>query len=193
MKEKDTTIGQAPIRDARHPGGAQDVGAGPAAHVRHVWGHGAGSHSGAELRPAPEHPDHLVLCRLWHPVFPSVHEAGDSGLPGIILCLSGRVFRHGEFRHRQVRCHGPRREAPVRLRRHCGGGAALCDPGPGGQGGGSPSGDALFAPGGHRPHHHSHRAEPGPLGGFQCLHLLVAGAGLHGDHCGCQHLGPVAW
>ena len=55
---------------------------------------------------------------------------------------------------------------------------------------GSPSGDALFAPGGHRPHHHSHRAEPGPLGGFQCLHLLVAGAGLHGDHCGCQHLGP---
>lgn len=23
--------------------------------------------------------------------------------------------------------------------------------------------------------------------------LLVAGAGLHGDHCGCQHLGPVAW
>ena len=90
-----------------HPGGAQDVGAGPAAHVRHVWGHGAGSHSGAELRPAPEHPDHLVLCRLWHPVFPSVHEAGDSGLPGIILCLSGRVFRHGEFRHRQVRCHGP--------------------------------------------------------------------------------------
>jgi len=39
-----------------------------------------------------------------------------------------------------------------------------------------------LAPGGHRPHHHLHRLEPGPLRGEQRLHLLVAGSGGHGDH-----------
>ena len=52
------------------------------------------------------------------------------------------------------------------------------------QSGGRTPGDAFPAPGGHWPHHHPHRTEPGSLRRVQRVYLLVAGTGVHGHHRG---------
>ena len=119
-----------------HPGGAQDVGAGPAAHVRHVWGprclvpilvqsYGLPLSTQTTLFFAGFGTLFFHLCtKLEIPAFLGSSFAFLGGFSAMANLDTGKYAM------------APRREAPVRLRRHCGGGAALCDPGPGGQGGG---------------------------------------------------------
>ena len=79
-----------PRRAAAGP--AQDAAAGRPAHVRHVRRHHPGPHHRLQrLRSALEHPDHPVFRRGGHPVLPPLLQAEGPCLPGLLLCLPGRL------------------------------------------------------------------------------------------------------
>ncbi len=71
----------------------------------------------------PEHPDHLVLCRLWHPVF-SICARSWRFRPSWDhpFAFLGGFSAMANLDTGKYAAMAPRREAPVRLRRHCGGG-----------------------------------------------------------------------
>ena len=126
-RDKDLPATAHPGR--QDPGHAQDADPGPAAHVRHVRRHGAGAHLGQHLRIAAVDPDHLVFRGYRHALFPPLHKAAGPGISGLVLCLPGRICRHGSDGQRDLRRYGRRGEAPVCLRRHRGSRPFVCGAG----------------------------------------------------------------